>query len=749
MPLNEDRRRPPVLVPLLILAGLTAGGWYVTHQKEPLSIADQIASVASLLVALVALTLTLIDRRSPSFAVTADKVPLDAAADALAERSLAEWLPEAAVHDLDPADPIPVAWAWDPKRSRSRDDFPAKARPPAHGVVNRLYERVYDLLPRSTLLVLLGQKGTGKSAAMLLLLLAALQDREARLRRDLARGGTPRRLPVPVWITVGGWNPDVRPLRQLAAEALEWMLPALGNDRNFGPGMAQQLIERGAVALFLDGLDEMPDDLRDKAMTAAAREVRAGLRIVVTARPDGYVRPRIPGSRIPAPVVVQLQPLDAETVAAYVTRRHTGDESTAWAQVAAHLRDHPNGLVASALDTPLIVSLALAAYAWPLPACHDPRDLLKATSDTAIRNDVIELFLHRAYPADPDELARQEAHRRATTGGPRRKVTAAARWRMQRERRRGLALLEWTAFHLRDNSDLHWWKIPAWVSPDRLAGVCTITAGALASILALLGDLAVRQPPSVMTVAAWMLGLGVGGVYGGLSFNRFMASRTGPARLRVRWPDRAEATHVLGQAFTVGLPFGIGVGLVRGVAAGATIGTGFFMLGLFGGDLGPRDRGLLAIWSRPLVDSPTMTPVSSYRSDLLRTGIVVAVAMPAVSVFLTLCGQFDDASDYGIRFGPGLGLLLGLFLGMGPAVLLLLAPLAARGTGAGSRSVAGLLRSAHDLKVVRQAGMVYQFRHRELQAHLARRYQSRSSPVPRPENRSRTPVSASRPGSVR
>ncbi|MET8154207.1 hypothetical protein ACIBSW_18840 [Actinoplanes sp. NPDC049668] len=708
MPLDEDRRRRPVLFlfPLLAVTALAAGVWFVAHQADHLDAADKIASVAGLLVSAISLAVSLRLLRP-----AADSEPLDAAADALAARTLAQWLPEAAVHDIDPAHPISVTWEWDPKRSRSRNDLGVEP-PPAQGVVDRLYEQVYDVLRRSTLLVLVGEKGTGKSAAMLLLLIEALRDRQAR-------GDTPQRPPVPVWITVGGWNPEARPLRELAAEALVWMLPALGHDRNYGPRAAQRLIERGDVALFLDGLDEMPGGLRAKAMAAAAREVRAGLRVVVTTRPDGYARPKKAGSRVPAPVALRLWPLAADAVADHVARWHAGDEAEAWAQVGEQLRGDPDGALATALNTPLFVSLALAAYASPLPAGHDPRDLLKASSDTEIRDEVIELFLHRAYPDDSGELARQDAHQRATTGRRRWWLT---RRRRQRERRRGLALLEWTAFHLKDNSDLRWWKIPFWVSPEDMARVCTIAAGVLTGAVALIGDLAMRGTPSVMTLGVCLFALGAGGAFGGLAFNRNEQVRTVPAGLRIRWPDRAEAGHVLSQAFTAGLPFGIGMGLGRGVAAGVIVGAGFFMIGLFGGDFGPRDRGLLAVWSRPLADSPTLTPLRSYRSDLLRTAIVVTVAMFAVSGFLALSGQLDGESDYGIRVGPGLGLLIGLWLSAGPAVLLLLAPLAARGAGAGRRSAAGLLHAAHHLKVVRQAGMVYQFRHRELQTHLARRY---------------------------
>ena len=69
------------------------------------------------------------------------------------------------------------------------------------GVVTRLHDEMYARLPHGRL-VLLGGPGAGKTAAMLLLMLAAL-DRRSSLTNGDERG----RVPVPVWLTLGGWDP--------------------------------------------------------------------------------------------------------------------------------------------------------------------------------------------------------------------------------------------------------------------------------------------------------------------------------------------------------------------------------------------------------------------------------------------------------------------------------------------------------------------------------------------------------------
>jgi hypothetical protein len=89
-------------------------------------------------------------------------------------------------------------------------------------------------------LVLTGGPGAGKTAGMILLLLAAL-DRRARLTSDQRD-----RVPVPVWLTTGGWNPGDRSLQEWAAGTMTRDYPAL-RARDYGPeGRAPVCSRHGA-----------------------------------------------------------------------------------------------------------------------------------------------------------------------------------------------------------------------------------------------------------------------------------------------------------------------------------------------------------------------------------------------------------------------------------------------------------------------------------------------------------------------
>ena len=125
--------------------------------------------------------------------------------------------------------------------------------------------------------------GAGKTGAMILLLLEALRYRQRM--PETARTD----VPVPVWLTLGSWDPSVQGLR-------DWVTATMGRDHpylratDFGPDAVAQLFDTGRIALFLDGLDEMPDTLRSKAVERLTAEA-AGRRVVITSRPMSFAKP--------------------------------------------------------------------------------------------------------------------------------------------------------------------------------------------------------------------------------------------------------------------------------------------------------------------------------------------------------------------------------------------------------------------------------------------------------------------------
>jgi hypothetical protein len=111
----------------------------------------------------------------------------------------------------------------------------------------------------------LGRCGTGKSAAAILTVLAAV-----RHRGDLDDARRAR-VPVPVLLTAHGWEPPRhQQLGEWLAAQLDAEYPFLRSDA-YGRHTAARLVAEGRVALVLDGFDEIADELRPAAVLASHR----------------------------------------------------------------------------------------------------------------------------------------------------------------------------------------------------------------------------------------------------------------------------------------------------------------------------------------------------------------------------------------------------------------------------------------------------------------------------------------------
>ncbi|MGH3931530.1 MAG: hypothetical protein ACRDTF_16345, partial [Pseudonocardiaceae bacterium] len=284
-------------------------------------------------------------RRAPAAPTTAAQIM--AAADQLAGRMLDAWRTETANRQISVPAPVRVRWQWGPA-----DVTPPPAqlittpvvgtvpRPLPQpnpdepnpdplavlldaGVVTRLHDEVYRKLPHGRL-VLLGGRGAGKTGAMILLLLAALEHRH---RVPEAQRG---QVPVPVWLTLGGWDPTTQTLHQWATTTMYRDHPYL-RAPDYGPDAAGELLRAGRVTLFLDGLDEMASAAQRQALARIDQE-GSGLRIVLSSRPDEY-RHAIAGQRLHNAAVIEVQPVDPDEAGAYLLHDQIGAQHDRWARV--------------------------------------------------------------------------------------------------------------------------------------------------------------------------------------------------------------------------------------------------------------------------------------------------------------------------------------------------------------------------------------------------------------------------------
>ena len=204
-------------------------------------------------------------------------------------------------------------------------------------------------------LVVLGEPGAGKTMLMVQLVLDLLARREA---------GDP----VPFLASVASWNPEEQDLRDWLAALLMISHPALAGAPPAGiegPTQAAALLASGLILPILDGLDEIPDEVRGSAISHINDALRPGEQLVVTCRRQQYQDAIRPESGIEVVLrgaaAVQLNPLNPDIVSAYLCDDASGPAArTRWRPVLDVLgTETPAG---QALQVPLMVGLARTIY---------------------------------------------------------------------------------------------------------------------------------------------------------------------------------------------------------------------------------------------------------------------------------------------------------------------------------------------------------------------------------------------------
>jgi hypothetical protein len=250
-------------------------------------------------------------------------------ADQLAVAVGAQWEAEAAIRRLN--DPYPLPISWDPADTSLTDawgsllmlaESGAGWPPPApEGIwaagpedLAGTGSDLVNVLARvpTDRLVVLGEPGAGKTMLMV------------RLVLDLLARRKPSE-PVPILFSIASWKPADQDLRGWVAAQLLIDHPALAASSPTGrqeTTQAAALLASGLILMILDGLDEIPQEVRGPAISRINDALRPGEHLVLACRSQQYrdaVRPPH-GAEVTlhGAAAVQLNQLDPESVRAYL-----------------------------------------------------------------------------------------------------------------------------------------------------------------------------------------------------------------------------------------------------------------------------------------------------------------------------------------------------------------------------------------------------------------------------------------------
>jgi hypothetical protein len=459
-----------------------------------------------------------------------------------------------------------------------------------------------------------------------------------------------------------------------------------------GKAEAAELVKAGRIAAFLDGLDEIAEDLRPVALRALSQQ--AVMRVVVLTRSFEMMVAAQQGF-LEGAAALELRAVDAAAAADYLTRVQLDPPPLGWTELTGRLRREPGSPLAKALSNPLTLTLVRDTYRSDddIRGLLDFCDAVGDVSGEDIQDHLLDRVLPAAYtPAPGEPPSRYELEAARLVLG---KIAA----RMSQEGAR----------------DLSWWRLPAWASATPRA----IVTGAMFGVM-----FAFWGSP-VFELVFGLVGGTVFGYFYLVGDRRKVPARRAP----LQWRHLLNRNSLMpGLVYALiggvvcavfGLAVRLGPGQIAALAAGVGIGAGL---------AGTLATGL----TRSAADDASpLTPRLSWRRDQsfgLAVGLMLGLGL---SLGVALGIGFTYAFGVEIMHKPGqlaalvlvlvwllvFGLVFGLVFPRTWTVALAFAQLAMRW-----HTPVRLLRFLDDARerdVLRTVGPVYQFRHARLQDRLA------------------------------
>ncbi|MFE9429094.1 tetratricopeptide repeat protein [Kitasatospora sp. NPDC006697] len=670
-----------------------------------------------------------------------------------------QWRAEAAARALDDPDPMPVRWRL--AVGGEVMDHPANVfdgpRLPTGSS-----DRIADVAAgfrhlRRRRLVIVGGPGAGKTTLAVQLLLELLAGRKLPGNREE---------PVPVLLSVADWDTARFPRMH------EWLAWRLGQDYpgmrapGLGVDVPRALAARSEILPVLDGLDELPRQARVSVVAALNRSLSAADQLILTSRTAEYAEAVADvGDVLTSAAVIEAEPLGPEAVAAYLHTCLPPQPGPVWEAVLSGLRGphsaaSPAGILATTCSLPLGLWLVRATY---LVTRTDPTPLLEGRFPTpaALRAHLFDQLIPAAIASKPPTSNAGEPFR------PRRHHEAE---RMRRQ----LGYLAWHLTNPRNSDgtartrDFAWWRLAHdtfrrdaptifarattpfvfglsfAVAPGLGWGACAALAFTVTTAVSGLvgaGFSAAAWHAFAQSAWGWLwfgaLVVVLCGVTAGVQGGTWLDETPGQANFRapgLRLLTRGLLWRMTKVASMTGVLIGISFDAQQ---------TGGWAVGLRAGLLGTLAAALLVgvvAWAEtPNEDGRAQTPATSWRVDrrlnVIRVLVAAAVTGIVADVMLGLLGLgLGVVADFAI--GAVLGAGVGLASGRHHASLafqVVTNTLTLRGRM--PRGLTAFLDDAYRLGLLRRVGPIYQFRHAELQDHLARSHDPRQTP--RTERRER------------
>jgi hypothetical protein len=669
-----------LLLPLLLWLGLVLLVVWAWAQFGPSNLTTILTIVSTLVALLPVLKVGPLKWSAPARPSDPDQV--DKAVEILTVKVRQQWDEEARRRRLQEARQMPVRWEVEDRPAR-RDDLPAA------GQLRRLVDE-FAGAPRP--MVVIGEPGSGKTGLCVILTLDLLE--EASRSR------------VPVLFQVSSWNPAENLDDWLARRMLE-DYDFLGNESVYGATVAQEIVAQRRVLPILDGLDEMPTELRPAALKAIDEDWSSSRPFVLTCRTDEFLAAN-ERDLLVGVLVVRLQPLEPQAAANYLLGATPDVALEEWEPVLAEIVDRPAGTLARTLTKPLMLFLARTAYESGLRSPREMLDERRFGRAADLEEHLLDRFIPTVFETRPP-----------------RQVPNPTRVSRQWDPPAAERALTFLARHLRSmgTGDLAWWQLHRTV-PKVVAHLVRVTLGAvICGLLAWLMFGLFGRP---------LLGIGFGLAVGGASALPLRAvQEKRPRRFVPRILRRSE----LAPEFLIrDVGFGVVGALVGGLVIGLLFGLGYgIAIGLLFGLV----FGLARRFTEPTESKEPVSPanvLASDRSTVLYALLPGGVLGGVVGGFL---GGVIGARSRGLIFDltpvqqGALGAAVGFLLGAAGLGMLVHATSAwaqfimARVWLAYRRHtplrLMTFLQDAHKLGILRQVGPTYQFRHALLQERLAQR----------------------------